>query len=118
MLHGEALTRSEAAQKAIGNLQDPRDSASSPGEKLRLLTQEGLPPVWGRRLLIAAAMDLSKKGRHDLAAAWLRRAQALVRDACGEDAPGYAALSQLADSLEEMARMARMMGGLSGKMKR
>ena len=108
MLSGEALQRSDEAQRAIGELQSPKSSPGGPGEKLRLLAQEGLPAVWGRRILLEAAMKLSRDGgNHMLAAAWLKRARALVKESCGEDGPGYAAITDLANAVEDMARMTK-----------
>ena len=116
------LHASDVAQRAIGNLQlsaedeqglrlaaEGTASMSSSSavieEKLRLLAREGMPIIWGRPLMLAAAMQSSAAGRHDLAVKWLETATEMVRDACGEDAPGFAEVADLMAVVRQMAML-------------
>lgn len=124
LLSGESRRRSDAAQQALGRglLSGDDDqellggggasstSAAAVDEKLRLLSQEGLPAVWGRPLVLAAAMQSSAGGQHELAVGWLERALKIVRDACGEDSPGFTAVEQLKSAVEEMAQLHAQLG--------
>ena len=109
-LTGEARARSDACQRAIGDVSEPPHGLALPELLKRLeirlafMAKEGLPDVWARPLLVSAMVqsvqDGSAEGRersHQLA----RRASACVRLSTGEDHPAYQTVSTFLAVVEQ-----------------
>ena len=110
-LSGEALARSDACQRAIGDVSIPGfDGLPLPALLKRLelrlgfIAKEGLPEVWARPLLVAAMVqavrDKTAEGREkcrQLAA----RASACVKMSAGADHPSYKVVSSFVAIVED-----------------
>lgn len=109
-LAGEALARSDACQRAIGDVSEPPRGLALPELLKRLqirlafMAKEGMPDVWARPLLVSAMVqsvqDASAEGRqrsHQLA----DRASACVKLSTGDDHPAYQTVSTFISVVEK-----------------